>query len=180
MGNRLAAIAPLMGDGGTHGLGDGSGVSKAGRWVTAMGELDALNSAVGMLIAFGLPVNALDMPNLLTDIQQDLLDVAGEISLPGYLLLKGERIAALEEWLEMANSTLPRHQEFIRPRKAAPVRQAHRCLTVCRRTERTVVELAQVQSVRDPVRMYLKRLSDLFFVMARRLSMFIKTDGLLE
>jgi cob(I)alamin adenosyltransferase len=167
MGNRLSAIATRTGDAGTTGLGDGSRVSKSDPRVAAMGDVDELNSAVGMLIALGLPQDALDMRSLLAEIQQDLLDLGGELSIPGYTLLKSARVAALDDWLARANATLPRLQEFILPGGTLSAAQAHVCRTVGRRAERSVVELAGSQAVSDTVRQYLNRLSDLMFVMAR-------------
>src|SRR5687767_7758649 len=102
MGNRLSAIATRTGDGGTTGLGDGSRVSKADARVAAMGDVDELNSAVGMLIALGLPIDDLHMERLLSEVQQDLLDLGGELSIPGYTLVKPERVAALDTWLGQA------------------------------------------------------------------------------
>jgi cob(I)alamin adenosyltransferase len=134
-----------------------------------MGDVDELNCAVGMLIAFGAP-EELDIGNLLANVQQDLLDLGGELSIPGYTLLKTERVAALDDWLKAANGTLPRLQEFIRPGGSITAAQAHVCRTVCRRAERTVVELAQSQAISNTVRQYLNRLSDLLFVMARVLN----------
>ena len=170
MGNRLSAIATRTGDGGTTGLGDGSRVSKADARVAAMGDVDELNSAVGMLIALGLPRDELAMDGLLAAVQQDLLDLGGELSIPGYTLLKSERVAALDAWLALANAGLPRLQEFIRPGGTLVAAQAHVCRTVCRRAERSVVELAESQAVSSTVRQYLNRLSDLMFVMARVLN----------
>jgi cob(I)alamin adenosyltransferase len=170
MGNRLSAIATRTGDAGTTGLGDGSRVSKSDLRVAAMGDVDELNSTVGMLIALGVPDDAFGMGRLLGDVQQDLLDLGGELSIPGYTLLKSERVAALDAWLAQANPGLPRLQEFIRPGGSLPAAQAHVCRTVCRRAERSVVELAECQAVSDVVRQYLNRLSDLMFVMARVLN----------
>ena len=170
MGHRLSAIATRTGDAGTTGLGDGSRVSKADPRVAAMGDVDELNSAIGLLIAFGVPADALQMDGLLADIQQDLLDLGGELSIPGYTLLKPARVAALDEWLKAANSTLPRLQEFIRPGGSLAAAQAHVCRTACRRAERAIVELAESQAVSNAVRQYLNRLSDLLFVMARVLN----------
>lgn len=170
MGNRLSTIATRTGDGGTTGLGDGSRVSKADQRVAAMGDVDELNSAIGLLIAFGLPADALEMSPLLADVQQDLLDLGGELSIPGYTLLKPARLSALDNWLKSANATLPRLQEFIRPGGSIPAAQAHVCRTVCRRAERAVVELGQAQAISNTVRQYLNRLSDLLFVMARVLN----------
>jgi len=170
MANRLSAIVTRTGDGGTTGLGDGSRVSKSDQRVAAMGDVDELNSAVGMLIAIGVPAGELAMGRLLADVQQDLLDLGGELSIPGYTLLKAERVADLDAWLAQANATLPRLQEFIRPGGTLAAAQAHVCRTVCRRAERTVVELAESQAVSNTVRQYLNRLSDLMFVMARVLN----------
>lgn len=170
MANRLSAIATRTGDDGSTGLGDGSRVSKADPRVTAMGDIDELNSAVGLLIAFGVPTDELRIGALLADVQQDLLDLGGELSIPGYTLLRAERVAALDEWLKAANATLPRLQEFIRPGGSMPAAQAHVCRTVCRRAERAVVTLAESQATSNTVRQYLNRLSDLLFVMARVLN----------
>lgn len=170
MGNRLSAIATRTGDDGSTGLGDGSRVAKHDPRVAAMGDVDELNSAVGLLLAFGVPDDALAMPALLAEVQQDLLDLGGELSIPGYTLLKPERVAALDAWLARANATLPRLQEFIRPGGTLAAAQAHVGRTVCRRAERAVCELAESQAVSRSVRQYLNRLSDLLFVMARVLA----------
>lgn len=164
MGNRLSAIATRTGDAGTTGLGDGSRVSKSDARVAAMGDVDELNSAVGLLIAIGAA------EPLLPAVQQDLLDLGGELSIPGYTLLKAERVVALDTWLAEANATLPRLQEFIRPGGTLVAAQAHVCRTICRRAERSVVELAVGQTVGPTVRQYLNRLSDLMFVLARVLN----------
>lgn len=169
MGHRLSAIATRTGDAGTTGLGDGSRVSKTDPRVNAMGDVDELNSAVGMLIAFGSPPE-LGVDAQLIDVQQDLLDLGGELSIPGYTLLKPERVAALDAWLATLNASLPRLQEFVRPGGTIPAGQAHMCRTICRRAERSVIALAEVQAVSHTGRQYLNRLSDLMFVLARVLN----------
>jgi cob(I)alamin adenosyltransferase len=151
-------------------LGDGSRVSKSDPRIAAMGDVDELNSAVGMLIALGPVDDRLAMSRLLADVQQDLLDLGGEMSIPGYTLLKSERVAVLDTWLAEANADLPRLKEFVRPGGTLTPAQAHVCRTVCRRAERSIVELAESQAVSDTVRQYLNRLSDLLFVMARVLN----------
>ena len=170
MGNRLSKIATRTGDAGTTGLGDGSRVSKADLRVAAMGDVDELNSHIGVLIAQGVAEDALGTAALLADMQQDLLDLGGELSIPGYSLLKAERVAALDDWLEAANASLPRLQEFIRPGGTPAAAQAHVCRTVGRRAERAVVELSETQAVSEPARQYLNRLSDAMFVLARLLN----------
>jgi cob(I)alamin adenosyltransferase len=166
MGNRLTAIATRTGDAGTTGLGDGSRVSKSDPRVTALGEVDELNSAVGLLLAFGLPA-VLDGTSQLELVQQDLLDLGGELSIPGYTLLKVERVAALDAWLQVLNARLPRLKEFVRPGGSISAAQAHMCRTICRRAERSVIALAELQAVSSTARQYLNRLSDLMFVLAR-------------
>jgi len=170
MGHRLSAIATHTGDDGQTGLGDGSRVSKDDPRVAAMGDVDELNSAIGLLRAFGLPDDTLAMPGLMAGVQQDLLDLGGELSIPGYTLLKSERVAALDAWLQAANATLPRLQEFIIPGGTLSAAQAHVCRTVCRRAERSVVTLDEVGAVSATSRQYLNRLSDLLFVLARVLN----------
>jgi cob(I)alamin adenosyltransferase len=169
MGHRLSAIATRTGDAGTTGLGDGSRVSKSDPRVGAMGDVDELNSAVGMLIALGLPPE-IGAEAQLIDVQQDLLDLGGELSIPGYTLLKPERVAALDAWLASLNDGLPRLQEFLRPGGSVAAAQAHMCRTICRRGERSVIALAEVQAVSHTGRQYLNRLSDLMFVLARVLN----------
>lgn len=160
-------VATRTGDDGSTGLGDGSRVPKHDPRVAAMGEVDELNCAVGLLLAFGLPDDELAMPALLAEVQQDLLDLGGELSIPGHTLLKPQRVAALDAWLARANATLPRLQEFIRPGGTLAAAQAHVCRTVCRRAERAVCALAESQAISRNLRQYLNRLSDLMFVMAR-------------
>ena len=172
MGHRLSAIATRTGDAGSTGLGDGSRVSKADPRVAAMGDVDELNSGLGLLLAFGLQAHEGELPlaGFVAELQQDLLDLGGELSIPGYTLLASSRVAALDAWLAEANATLPRLQEFILPGGSLVAAQAHVCRTICRRAERAVVELAEAQAISPTVRQYLNRLSDLLFVMARLLN----------
>lgn len=170
MGHRLSAIATRTGDGGQTRLGDGSGVSKSDPRVAAMGDVDELNSAVGLLLAFGVG-DELEAQAQLASVQQDLLDLGGELSIPGYTLLKTERVAALDAWLQKLNESLPRLQEFVRPGGSVSAAQAHMCRTICRRAERSVVVLAEVQAISHTARQYLNRLSDLMFVLARALNL---------
>ncbi|MBK6789023.1 MAG: cob(I)yrinic acid a,c-diamide adenosyltransferase [Betaproteobacteria bacterium] len=171
MGKRLTSIVTRTGDNGTTGLGDGSRLSKTAPRVMAMGDVDELNSTIGMLLAIGIGGDEeLETPTLLRSVQQDLFDLGGELSIPGYTLLKSERIAALDEWLKKANAKLPRLEEFILPGGSLAAAQAHVARTVCRRAERSVVALAEANSINAAVLQYLNRLSDLLFVLARLLN----------
>lgn len=172
MGHRLSAIATRTGDTGSTGLGDGSRVSKTDARVAAMGDIDELNSVVGLLLAFGVADEKLGMRALLQSVQQDLLDLGGELSIPGYSLLQEQRVQALDAWLAQANATLPRLAEFILPGGSLQGAQAHVCHRGApRRAERAVAALAERAGVTTACRQYLNRLSDVLFVMARVLNL---------
>ncbi len=177
MAHRLTQIATRTGDDGTTGLGDGTRVSKADARVAAMGDVDELNSHLGVLLAEPLPD---DVRALLVAIQHQLFNLGGELSIPGYALLKVEAIAALDLALAAHNATLPRLKEFILPAGTRSAALAHVARAVARRAERSVVVLGQCSApgaVRDEARHYLNRLSDLLFVLARVLNR-ANLDGL--
>lgn len=167
MGNRLTQIATRTGDAGTTGLGDNSRVSKDSRRVHAMGEVDELNSHIGVLLCEDMPA---EVRGLLVEIQHQLFNLGGELSIPGFELLKPEAVLALDEALEHHNAQLPRLQEFILPAGTRAASLAHVCRTVARRAERAVVALGNAEPIKDAPRQYLNRLSDLMFVLARVLN----------
>lgn len=147
MGQRLTAIATRTGDAGTTGLGDGSRCVKSSARIQALGDVDELNSHIGLLRAGGLPA-AIDA--LLLRIQHDLFDLGGELSVPGMTLLKPEQVAALDAALAEYNAKLPPLAEFILPGGTAAAAQAHVCRTVARRAERSVVAVAQAEALSVP------------------------------
>ncbi len=167
MGNRLTQIATRTGDAGTTGLGDNSRVSKNSLRVHAMGDVDELNSHIGLLLCEPMPD---DVRTLLVEIQHQLFNLGGELSIPGFELLKPEAVLALDEALAGYNEQLPRLQEFILPAGTRAASQAHVCRTVARRAERAVVALGNEEAIKDAPRQYLNRLSDLMFVLARVLN----------
>ena len=171
MGNRLTQIATRTGDDGTTGLGDNSRVPKDHRRVQAMGDVDELNSHIGLLLCE--PMTAA-VRELLVDVQHQLFNLGGELSMPGFTLLKAEALLQLDEALATHNATLPRLAEFILPAGTRAASQAHVCRTVARRAERAVVSLGADESLNDAPRQYLNRLSDLLFVLARVLN---RVDG---
>jgi cob(I)alamin adenosyltransferase len=173
MGNRLSQIATRTGDNGTTGLGDNTRVSKNSLRVHAMGEVDELNSHIGVLLCEPMP-DALS--TLLVEIQHQLFNLGGELSIPGFELLKPEAVLALDEALEEHNQALPRLQEFILPAGTRAAAQAHICRTVARRAERAVVALGNEEALKETPRQYLNRLSDLMFVLSRVLNRY-RTDG---
>jgi cob(I)alamin adenosyltransferase len=174
MGNRLTQIATRTGDDGTTGLGDGSRVAKDHLRVQAMGDVDELNSHLGVLLAEPLPPAVRE---LLVGIQHELFNLGGELSMPGHTLLKDTAVLALDEALAEHNAALPRLKEFILPAGTRAASLAHVCRTVARRAERAVVALAAHEPVNAAPRQYLNRLSDLMFVLARVLNR-ARLDGL--
>jgi cob(I)alamin adenosyltransferase len=167
MGNRLTQIATRTGDAGTTGLGDNARVSKNSLRVHAMGDVDELNSHIGLLLCEDMPA---DVRKLLVEIQHQLFNLGGELSIPGYELLKPEAVLALDEALATYNAQLPRLQEFILPAGNRAAAQAHVCRTVARRAERQLVALGNEEAIKEAPRQYLNRLSDLMFVLARVLN----------
>ena len=173
MGNRLTQIATRTGDNGSTGLGDNTRVSKNSLRVHAMGEVDELNSNIGVLLCEAMPDGVRE---LLVEIQHQLFNLGGELSIPGYELLKPEAVLALDQALAEHNEHLPRLQEFILPAGTRAASVAHVCRTVARRAERAVVALEGQETLKDTPRQYLNRLSDLMFVLARVLNRY-RTDG---
>jgi cob(I)alamin adenosyltransferase len=174
MGQRLTQIATRTGDDGTTGLGDGTRVAKDHLRVAAMGDVDELNSQLGVLLAEPLPN---DVRELLVVVQHELFNLGGELSIPGYELLKAEAVARLDEALATHNATLPRLAEFILPAGTRSAAIAHVARTIARRAERALVALGGAEAVRAEPRQYLNRLSDLLFVLARVLNR-ANLDGL--
>ncbi len=174
MANRLTQISTRTGDDGSTGLGDGTRVPKDHLRVQAMGEVDELNSSLGVLLAEPLPD---DVRELLVTVQHELFNLGGELSIPGYELLKQDAVLGLDEALERHNAALPRLKEFILPAGTRSAALAHVSRTIARRAERAVVALAGAEKVNPPPRLYLNRLSDLLFVLARVLNR-ANLDGL--
>lgn len=167
MGNRLSAIATRTGDDGTTGLGDGSRVRKDEPRVIAMGDVDELNSVIGLLRTESLPES---VQTDLGTIQHDLFDLGAELCIPGHTTLAEAQVAFLDQRLAHYNETLPPLREFILPGGCRPAALAHLARTAARRAERAVVTLERTETLNPPVRQYLNRLSDLMFVLARHLN----------
>ena len=167
MGHRLSKITTRTGDGGDTGLGDGSRVRKDSPRVAALGEIDELNSAIGLLLAEPVPE---PVRASLESIQHDLFDLGGDVSIPGRSTMTAEQAQRLEALLEEMNAGLPRLKEFILPGGTRAAGLAHLARAVCRRAERSLVALASSEKVADEGRIYLNRLSDFLFVLGRVLN----------
>ncbi len=174
MGNRLTQIATRTGDDGTTGLSDGSRVPKTHGRIAAMGDVDELNSTLGLLLCEPLPD---PVRELLVVIQHELFNLGGELSWPGGSLLKEAAVLRLDEALEAHNAALPRLKEFILPAGTRSAALAHVARTIARRAERSVIALAATEPLNAAPRQYLNRLSDLLFVLARVLNR-ANLDGL--
>jgi len=164
---RLSVIATRTGDAGQTGLGDGSRVSKDGARVIAKGDVGELNSIIGLWRTEALPE---EIDKLLGDIQHRLFDLGGELCIPDHRVLIPEHVSALDDALDHYNGRLSKLEEFILPGGTRGAALAHLARTVCRRAERSIVTLGQKEVVREPVRQYVNRLSDLCFVLARVLN----------
>ncbi|MBK6295726.1 MAG: cob(I)yrinic acid a,c-diamide adenosyltransferase [Rhodoferax sp.] len=173
MGKRLTQIATRTGDNGTTGLGDNTRVSKNSPRIHALGEVDELNSNIGVLLCEAMPP---EVRTLLVEIQHELFNLGGELSIPGFELLKPQAVLALDDALAEHNAALPRLEEFILPAGTRAASIAHVCRTVARRAERAVVALEAHEALKETPRQYLNRLSDLMFVLARVLNRY-RTDG---
>ena len=171
MGNRLTQIATRTGDEGTTGLGNNQRVSKNSLRVHAMGDVDELNSNIGLLLCETMPEDVRDM---LVEVQHQLFNLGGELSIPGFELLKQEALLVLDQALEKYNADLPKLEEFILPAGNRVASLAHVCRTVARRAERACVALGNEEALNETPRQYLNRLSDLMFVLSRVLN---RMDG---
>jgi cob(I)alamin adenosyltransferase len=167
MGKRLTQIATRTGDDGSTGLGDGSRTGKDSERIDALGEVDELNSTIGLLLTEAIPP---DVRDALFGIQHDLFDLGGELCIPGWENVADEQVARLDALLARYNATLPRLAEFILPGGSRAAAIAHVARTVCRRAERAIVTLGQHETVRPACIQYVNRLSDLLFVLARVLN----------
>ena len=166
-GNRLSKIITRTGDAGTTGLGDGSRTTKDSLRIDSIGEVDELNSSLGLLLCEEIPEQ---VRAALLDIQHDLFDLGGELCMPGMNFIKDAQVARLEELADIFNTDLPMLKEFILPGGTRAAALAHLSRTICRRTERSMVRLNNAEPLSDTARRYVNRLSDLLFILGRVLN----------
>jgi cob(I)alamin adenosyltransferase len=167
MGNRLSKIATRTGDRGDTGLGDGTRVAKDSARIQALGDIDELNSSIGVLLAEKMPAKP---RQALLQVQHDLFDLGGEVCIPGHAMISEAQVLQLDALLETYNKRLLPLKEFILPGGTRAAALAHLSRTVCRRAERSLVALGRAEPVGEPARQYLNRLSDLLFVLGRTLN----------
>jgi cob(I)alamin adenosyltransferase len=167
MGNRLSKIATRTGDKGETGLGDGTRVAKDSARIQALGDIDELNSSIGVLLAEKMPA---PLREALLRIQHDLFDLGGEVCIPGHTMVTEAHVVRLDGLLKTHNRRLPPLKEFILPGGTRAAALAHLSRTACRRAERSLVALGRAEPVGERARQYLNRLSDLLFVLGRALN----------
>lgn len=161
---RLTKISTKTGDKGETGLGDGSRVLKDDLRIAVIGEVDELNSAIGLVLSESLPE---EVGIVLEIIQHDLFEFGAELCLPGQSRIGIDHVSRLDGVLEKINAELPRLEEFILPGGTRAAALCHFARTLCRRAERSLVGLSKIEAVGPESLRYINRLSDLLFVMAR-------------
>ncbi|MCG6573560.1 cob(I)yrinic acid a,c-diamide adenosyltransferase [Pseudomonas sp. AF32] len=172
MGFRLSKIYTRTGDKGETGLGDGRRVAKDHPRIEAIGEVDTLNSQLGLLLA-GLAAESAQCPALnevsevLAPCQHRLFDLGGELAMPAYQALNTTEIERLEAAIDAWNEELGPLENFILPGGSTLVAQAHVCRSLARSAERRCQQLNAVEPLTGPGLAYINRLSDLLFVAAR-------------
>lgn len=164
----MSKIYTRTGDDGTTGLGDGTRVAKDSLRVEAYGTVDEANSAIGLVLAQDSVPSALR--HCLTEVQHDLFELGGELCIPGHTAIEQSFVSRLENKLDEFNADLPPLKEFILPGGGHAAAACHLARTIVRRAERRVGALQRAEPVRPEVVRYLNRLSDLLFVVARRLA----------
>ena len=167
MGNRLSKIATRTGDKGETGLGDGTRVAKDSARIQALGDIDELNSSIGVLLAEKMPA---PLREALLRVQHDLFDLGGEVCIPGHTMVTEAHVGRLDGLLKTHNRGLPPLKEFILPGGTRAAALAPLSRTACRRAERSLVALGRAERVGEHARQYLNRLSDLLFVLGRGLN----------
>ncbi len=167
MGNRLTKIYTKTGDSGSTGLGDGSRTDKDSLRISVIGDVDELNSLLGLLIAIDIDER---IKACLLDIQHVLFDLGGELAIPDSKIVTEPRVEYLEKIIDKYNESLPPLKEFILPGGSVPAAVCHTARAVCRRAERQLVGLSKEISVNEVSLKFLNRLSDLLFVFARILA----------
>ena len=170
MGKRLSRIYTKTGDFGQTGLGDGSRIEKTHPRIVAIGAIDELNSAIGMTIE-EIPteesIELVSLSKMLRDLQHRIFDLGGELSIPGFAIIKSEHVDKIENYLDKLNEELKPLENFILPGGSRLIAAYHMARAICRRAERETVALSQTEKVNEESLKFLNRLSDLLFVAAR-------------
>ncbi|NNG77497.1 cob(I)yrinic acid a,c-diamide adenosyltransferase [Acinetobacter sp. ANC 5380] len=173
MGHRLSKIYTRTGDSGTTGLGDGSRVAKDDLRIAALGDVDELNSCIGILrsqIAVSSIEDKAAWDKSLSLIQHWLFDLGGEVCIPNYNMVLPVSVEFLENEIDRMNEALPMLKDFILPAGTLSCSYAHQARSVCRRAERSLMTVqSRDQNIQATSLQLLNRLSDWLFVASRTL-----------
>lgn len=169
MSDRLSKIITKGGDKGKTSIAGGIRLSKSSARIHAIGDIDELNSSLGVLMAeLEVHKNTTHLMSDILSIQHDLFNLGGELAMPEMEILQEDALTFLEEKSEVMNQSLPPLKEFILPSGSKPVAFAHVSRSICRRAERQLVELHQEDNNVRPLSLkFLNRLSDYLFILAR-------------
>jgi len=163
--SRIDRVTTKAGDSGNTQLGEGTSVAKDHPRVEALGTVDELNSALGVLLAY--PEVGEAVRDALEPVQHDLFDLGAELAIPGSSTLSTPAIVHVEEQVILLNRELPPLKEFVLPGGHPATAACHLARTVCRRAERRLITLGRSETLRPELIVYLNRLSDLLFIAAR-------------
>ncbi len=180
MGKRLSKIYTRTGDQGETGLGDGNRIGKDEPRVEAMGDIDELNSWIGMIVEELLTSPATqELAEFLRSQQHRIFDLGGEVSIPGFKLIESHHVDAIEAKLDEMNADLAPLENFILPGGSHAIASLHLARSVCRRAERRLVRLSRDEDVNPDGLKYLNRMSDCLFVAARHCARVSETPEVL-
>ncbi len=164
MNNRLTRIVTKSGDGGNTGLADGKRVAKDAKIIHAIGDIDELNSSIGMVRSH---CKNKDLDRELQQLQRQLFNLGGDLCLPGSVLLNAEQLSTIEESLAHHNKKLAPLKDFILPAGSELTVRLHMARSICRRAERSLVAAAKCNEFNPLCLPFINRLSDYLFVLAR-------------
>lgn len=164
MGNRISKVVTRTGDAGETGLADGRRVGKDSLRINAIGEVDELNSVIGLVVCKGL---CEEMKSELQLVQNDLFGLGGELAGSQNVLIGEKQVLRIENAALYFNRDLPPLKEFVLPGGSEEASLLHLARSICRRVERSVVALGKEEKMPPIPMQYLNRLSDLLFIMAR-------------
>jgi cob(I)alamin adenosyltransferase len=165
---RLTKIYTRGGDAGETSLGDGARVSKLDARITAFGTVDEVNAAIGVVLTGDCPA---EMREVLERVQNELFDLGADLSVPmehgARLRVTQPQVEALELDCDRFNADLPELKSFVLPGGTETAARLHVARTSCRRAEREAIAAAAAVGVNPLALVYLNRLSDLLFILAR-------------
>lgn len=165
MANRLTKIYTRTGDDGSTGMADGTRIAKDDLLVSAIGDVDELNSQLAVVANLSPKL----FVSSIKKIQNELFNVGAELAM-GQAIVKQDCVDDLEKNLDKLNQELPALKEFILPGGGLSASHCHVARAICRRVERTLVALNKTKSVTKILLAYINRLSDYLFVLARAIS----------